>query len=511
MKKSAAKKNSVEQTVFLSVSDSDVLQPLLGYSTTFFLFCKRILKQFKQLFGFDIGFRLPHSFASLDPEQWECLILLLKLKNMGWIQGWRRLSNSEYPDEPKLLRYLVYNKKIPQKGVRGHNGFGYSFLSHTKDKNALWSATGELIERYSLVHFKPHVAMCCTASFAELKPEALDIFSFAGISPETRKKKRARYQLAFDESNIFQWVRGYSLTQEKHIWIPLQLIKIRREDEGWLTHEPTLRPLVSTGAAVHKTRDKALVSGIFELIERDAFMITWLNTLSPACIEQKSVNDDALQNIFNDFSRYNLDLHLLYLPSDFPAHTVLALIIDHSGVGPAVSIGAKTHFDLNRSIYGAVKESMATRLMGRGFYEKALKEKRDLSFSNPAVLGATERGLYWSQPKKIKDILFLTKGVTVECPQLPVYENPKDDGDKLKLLVQNFKEKEYELTYAELLDKKLKKKLGFYSVMVISPELQPMHLDESLPFTWGKRLSSVPQACGFTPNKNINRDYHPFP
>jgi len=77
--------------------------------------------------------------------------------------------------------------------------------------------------------------------------------------------------------------------------------------------------------------------------------------------------------------------------------------------------------------------------------------------------------------------------------------------------VKNLKEKDIEVSYAEILEKDLAEKLNMRAVFVVAPGLQPLHLNESMPYFWGDRMSIVPQLCGYKSADKPNTVPHPFP
>ena len=80
---------------------------------------------------------------------------------------------------------------------------------------------------------------------------------------------------------------------------------------------------------------------------------------------------------------------------------------------------------------------------------------------------------------------------------------------KLELVKKSFIEKGYEVCFVETSTKELNE-LGFCSIAAFSPEMQPLYLDESIPYHGGKRLSEVPSKLGYTSASRFNTVPHPF-
>ena len=452
--------------------------------------------------GLELGFRVPEYFLNYEPELWEGLLTVYRLQEAGVATGFGE-GIKTYPDEPSIFQYFI---KVRDAKVSGGDGGGCDFFSR---KKALWAAIGEAVERYALNHFSPEVGSYKDASFKDLYPNAMDIFKISGISKKQREENNSIFNLKFDENSIFRWVKGYSLARKQSIWTPLQLNSFTYK-APYEKKEPLILRPVSTGAAAHTTLTSAILNGLLEVIQRDAFMITWVNKLSPISIDKKSIRDNKIQEIIDRLSRYNLELHLLHLPSDLPVHTVLAVIIDRSGVGPAVAVGASANFNIYETIIAAASEAFVVHLFVRYLWDQWKKEHGSV-FPSRDKLDRDGRLIWWATPERIEDISFLLAGEQKQADLLPHYNSPSNPKESLENLVRILYKKKLEVIYTEILEGKIKKALGLYAVMVTVPGTQPLHLDESLPYFYGERMSTVPTelGIGFSPNPNLLP--HPFP
>ena len=452
--------------------------------------------------GLELYARIPGPLGS-DAALWEGHLFLEKMKRLGLIERWNGYHSSAlFPDEPPLHMYFVKNTFNDDRRRFGLDGIGRHFSSPEK---ALWASIGEAVERRTLDLFSPESGTFIDATPKELGNSAIDLSTLAGISPEERQKNQS---LSFSDKTKFRYMQVYSLTKKKWLWAPLQLVSFRRHNSY---EEPLLRSLVSTGAATHHSVDEALLGAILESLERDAFMITWLNQLSPEYLELEKSTNEELQKMLETVKRYHLEVYALRLPTDFEGiHVVLGLLIDRTGVGPAINVGAKAGFDIEDTVKGVITEMLGTRLFVRMRYDNARKEERDLAFTDRSKIGLQERTLYWCDPQKIERINFLLQGKRTPLNIIP-REKEKSVKEKVKFLVHSFEKKGLELAYADLSSLPWMKKLGLKTVMVVAPELQPLSLHEVPPHTWGPRLRSVPLHCGFTPRKEVFSEIHPFP
>jgi ribosomal protein S12 methylthiotransferase accessory factor len=89
--------------------------------------------------------------------------------------------------------------------------------------------------------------------------------------------------------------------------------------------EPILNPLTSNGMAGHFSRDEAILAGLKELIQRDAFLIYWLNNLTPRHIDVSGIVDPQFQRLLAYARAYRTDLYFLDLETDLPVPTAVCI------------------------------------------------------------------------------------------------------------------------------------------------------------------------------------------
>src|SRR3989344_5419093 len=439
---------------------------------------------------------------NFKPELWDSLMLAAKLKDAGIIQSISRV-NKNYPDEIKIPFH--YHAKI-YGAPGGLNGSGANLFN---EEAALRAAIGEGLERYSMLNFLPKNGNFLDTSLEKIKDKALNILKIVGISPEERIARNSVFPLYFDEKTNFRWVKGYSITEEKPVFVPLQLVSYswRPWREG---KEPMLRMFSSTGAAVDSVTEKAILHGLLEIIERDTFFITWLNKLAPRKLGFQKIGDKKLQKIFDSFEEKLLELNLLLLPTDFPCYVILAIIIDRTGVGPAVSVGGTAALSLTEAVEKSISEAIKIRNQTRKMLERAREIQEDLSFDNPASIGIRARALLWARRGMENEIDFLLKGEEINPEDLKDFINPTTSPkEKLDHVIQSLKTGGLEASYVDITPDQAKES-GLRSIFTIIPELQPMHIEEALPYFYGSRLHDVPIKLGYLPAKELNKIPHPF-
>jgi ribosomal protein S12 methylthiotransferase accessory factor len=472
-------------------------------------------KVLEKYFGRDIFFEVPENLKKIDPTLWRVIAEAEKLQSLGIINGIKKISR--HSDEPFLYKYLAESARTyggNADTLRAYWG-GADFLS---EKRSLWKVIGESVERYPWYYHDFFSSDLLRTSLRDItrKNKYAITLPLAGFSDYQRKTFSV---LSFDRNTIFGWSKAESLVRNQTILCPTQLLSAHYFNQNVSTpkypqkNEPMLRWAVTTGLAAGTSMTAAILGGILEIIERDAFMITYLNKLSPPKIDLAYLaSDDDVNKILKSFERYNLEVHLLRLPTDFDIFVSLAIIIDRSGLGPALNVGMSADFDSKTSILDSLAECLSVRLALKGRWQ------RDIDMND---INREERVIYWSKPENLSKLDFLFQGETIRVDLARgrnIFLVPKENKQgldeindrKLKKLIDSFKKLGYELIYRDITSLEIKK-LGYYCACVVSPDMQPLHLSESIPYFGGKRLQEVPKKFGYQAAEVLNDEPHPFP
>ena len=153
---------------------------------------------------------------------------------------------------------------------------GYTGSEHWRREVAEAAAMGEAIERYS-GSFVPAERLVVATS-EEFGRRAVDPERFALFS-DAQYENRALSVRRFRRDTPVSWVDGFALPGGEPVSIS------RRSSStcpggGELTGEARIGYATSSGLACAATLEEAVLVGLFELVERDAFMLVWHNRLS---------------------------------------------------------------------------------------------------------------------------------------------------------------------------------------------------------------------------------------
>jgi len=152
----------------------------------------------------------------------------------------------------------------------------------------------------------------------------------------------------------------------------------------------------TNGLAAGNCLEEAIMHGLYEVIERDAYIIMQKNKLVMPDINISYEKNNYLRKAFDLIQSAGLKIYIKLISLDIPIPVVNALIVDPSGSGPAFSNGAGCHFDPVTATLRSITEAVNVRI-GQLQAMKTCKGKqeRDRLFDpfrakHPTDIGATQ-------------------------------------------------------------------------------------------------------------------------
>ena len=209
---------------------------------------------------------------------------------IGGVFGAERSLRSR-SDEPRAIVHVTNLGDVGQ--VWSHipkNGSGKRHRSPIvgtgaglNEDESILRSRAEALERYcSCVYQKEQFI---TASAEELGCDAIDLDTIPRCSAAELSHPRCPL-VAPNKKAPIRWVRGISLLTGQLVYIPAVMVYLYT---GFVSSAERICVQITTGCAVHNSLEQAVISGILEVIERDAIAITWLQKLSLPRIEFEDI------------------------------------------------------------------------------------------------------------------------------------------------------------------------------------------------------------------------------
>lgn len=329
---------------------------------------------------------------------------------------------------------------------------------------AFMKALGESYERYAAGVYAESDTTTGTAAEldAAVEPSAF-------VAPDESEA---------DEETELEWIYAENLVSDDDAMVPAELV----------FHPPTdaqIRAPLTTGLGLGSSGCEALLSGLYEVIERDAAMLSWYSTFEPLGL---TVDDDVFGTLYERATAEGLTVTPLLLTQDVDVPVVAVAV--HREEWPSFAIGSNAHLDPEQAALGALEEAlqnwMELRSMGPEQAEQAS--------------GAI--GEYAEMPDQAVELLDYSQTIPAEAAGP---DRVYGGEDALQFLIEQLDEAGMR-PYATRTTTRDLDVLGFEGVRVLVPDAQPLFLGN--PF-FGERAETVPEELGFEPA--FDQPHHPFP
>jgi ribosomal protein S12 methylthiotransferase accessory factor len=330
---------------------------------------------------------------------------------------------------------------------------------------AFMKAVGEGLERY------------CAGVYREAEFERSPPSSRSdGVSPAAFVRPDDR---TVDPETPIPWVGGEALATGEAVSLPAEFVHYPPPTDRH-------RPSITTGLGLGNDGTEALLSGLYEVIERDAAMLAWYSTYEPLGL---SVTDEGFETLVGRARAENLAVTPVLLTADVDV-PVVAVAVHREDEWPRFALGSSADLDAAAAARGALAE--------------ALQNWMELREMGPETADDEDGaiGRYADQPSETEAFVDADDGV----PAASVGPaDPPTGAAELDAVVARATAAGLSVCAARLTTPDVAA-LGFEAVRVLSPEAQPLFVNE--PY-FGDRAARVPEALGYEPR--LDRAYHPFP
>lgn len=385
-----------------------------------------------------------------------------------------------FTDEPKIPGYICLPQKEPSAAYDfgGIYGQGYNF----NQKLAKIKSVAEFLERLSIKNPKEEILVNSNNSSYEVVDPTL-FFHFSDGQIDNKNKI-----LEIVKKDSYKCWPSYNYLEKKEIAIPAQLIFLSDKFSNEISIIPEQ---ITTGTALgKKSTSDTFNRGLMEVIERDAFMISYL--------KKRKVNEivgfnGKTQEFLEYLDRYKLETHIFDITSDIDTATFMTITLDRTGIGPAVTVGLRSGYNHEQTITESVLESIQSRSTSRLLSEMEGESK---ILTESEVTSMEARCSYWAPAEKISYLDFwLEYSPKIKFDDLPKYASSPEETLK-KLETMNYHIFLSEVTLPEIGD------AGFEVSKVIVPELHPLYLDERAKCLYSRHAGSIKEDKSLKP--------HPF-
>ncbi|SRR5216683_8339265 len=410
-----------------------------------------------------------------------------------------------YPGEPSFIRYTAVLSNIDRifdcptfSPIAG----GASIYQ----KEAKMKALGEAIERYcAFIRFDNELIY---ASYEELGQAALDPNDLPMCSDKEYSNPR-NYLVKPRRDVKMRWSRGFSLTRRRELLVPANLVYLSHK---YSMREEMINLPISTGLACGPNIFEALISGLCEVVERDAFTVTWYHQLPVPKLDVTQVSDENITERLMRLEKAELEPFFFNITTEIQIPSILLILVSKSQTVPVLTVTTATHPDPYRALTKVIDEGVSTRNFCIGMLRKGYISK--VSVTNPSEFTHLEDHLFaYVHPEMLGNFDFLLKNpISMSFRELPNLSN-HNLAVTLKDILAIFSNLNMEVIAVDITTEDIKE-AGFTVLRVLIPGLEPLSQDHNIRFLGRTRLYELPKYMGYDSKiryeSYITKLPHPF-
>lgn len=284
----------------------------------------------------------------------------------------------------------------------------------------------------------------------------------------------------------------------------------------------------SNGGGGGFTQEQAILSGWYELIERDGLMCHWLLGLSPQRIDAASVPFPQVQSLVATAKLFGVEVSFLDVTTTVGVPALCAVAVGQSADGRRwVSMGCAAGYTYERIFENSILEALTlARIFGAQLLDGPKVFDTTLISTKPFAskgLNKSMRALLWGEDFGEAALKTFLSGPTIDflsfAPKRNTREftNQKEELVFLKNLFRDIVARlgaGYHPSYYEPRSRTLSK-IGYAVATVVVPSLFPLYLDEHMatldiaPLTHWKETAAN-QGVHLKELRVVNTVPHPF-
>jgi ribosomal protein S12 methylthiotransferase accessory factor len=369
------------------------------------------------------------------------------------------------------------------------------------EEAAISSAIGEVVERYCGASWDERDIRYCMAS--EIEGEFLDPQLLVLYAPD--QYKHLPYSPYSPESRL-GWVPARSLLDGRRVWVPALAVYLGYEVKNKAEY---LFPSTSNGLAAGTTIEEAILKAIYEVIERDAFLLTWMNRLPPERIQAANHPDPAVKDLIAAYERRGVRIELYRLATDAPCSVFLALGIDDSESGPSIVVGLGANSSQALAAKSAVLEVAQIRPPLRiRLKDKKTKDRLDELVVNPQLVRSLDDHDLLYASSAMRGAFDFLRASSAGSPDWD--SRPRSTRELLDGVAEGLGEIGCDALFVDTTTVEIRG-LGLSVARAILPDFQPIHFGYGEERLAGKRLFELPSKLGLRAERTRLEDLNPLP
>ena len=306
-----------------------------------------------------------------------------------------------------------------------------------------------------------------------LDPRGIALFNEAQLQDAPFPDRR------FDPNIEAQWLWGIRIASGEPILVPAQVMK---GETGSLIHA------TSSGAACHSSFHHAILNGLYELIERDALMLTWLNQWSRPRLRLADTDPDPY-GVRQAFADSSFRLTHVDLTTEVGVPVVLAILEDEldPDLFMITMVGSLSASRALEKLAREITQFTHPHLEGKSPYRTPVSLSED-----PAVVHSLPDHLAFYQDRRKRPITEFLTGSSDERPLAGLrVEDDRSAVQEIEEVVARLTSAGFDPVVIDCTEPFLRD-LGLFAVRVVVAGLQPLQVGHGRVGLGSHRLTTTP-------------------
>ncbi|MFI9843071.1 TOMM precursor leader peptide-binding protein [Nonomuraea sp. NPDC051941] len=349
------------------------------------------------------------------------------------------------------------------------------------------------------------------ASYAEVAADALDPRTLGEHDTSSYGREGFAFR-PFTEDAVCDWVWGYSFGRRAPILVPesLAYYYVRGRERPFLFE-------ISNGCALGGSMAEALLYGLLETVERDAFLMTWYGRLPVPRIDPVTARDRTIPlqaAAITAETGYRVELYDTTMEHGVPSVWAMGVRQDGDPGRPRMVCAAGAHLVPEKAVLGALSElgPLLADLIRR--YPDEVHRAQEMVANPDLVATMHDHSTLYGADAAFDRLSFLTEGTAVRrLPDMEAFTVPGDLD--VTRVVDRFLAEGMDVVVIDQTTPE-HRACGFSCVKVLVPGTLPMTFGHrnrrvrgltrplELPYRLGHRTAPLTPA-------DLNPDPHPFP
>ena len=399
----------------------------------------------------------------------------------------------------------MYSTSVVNKSSSLYSGAGVSL----NKKMSKMRAYGEFIERYCGSYMDNETAPeLIFDSYSNLEKKGVDCLDLGRLLPfydyqyDCPKFPYSKYSAILPIS----WIKGKELTSCKEVLLPAQKVFIyfcpQSRGESLYIHG------MSTGLACGSNYISAILSAMYEVVERDSLMLTWLLRLPGSLVVLDKFRSNQLAELYSHYKMYIMggdNLFIYDISRTTGIYTILSFIRNDLFGSFGLIVATASHTDPEIAIYRTLEELCQSYPAA---YALLLKDKkRECYHLKPNEIDTLDKHLlFYSSSHNNKNIDFVSKGNKILLLSEMRNNSTGIERSDLDYLLMLFRKAGSSVFVADVTRPEIRAS-GFRVLRAIVPEYVDLEPNHNVRHLKSERLRNFQEKFG----SDINDNPHPFP